>query len=207
MRELISNSSDAIEHLKFASYEDKALLVDGSDFQIRVSLDKDKKTITITDNGMGMSHEDVVAHLGTIAKSGTKALLQSLSGDQSKDSKLIGQFGVGFYSAFVVAEKVVVRSRRAGVEHSQGVQWQSDGKGTYLTQYIEYAPRGTEITLFLKEDHLDLLDDYQLKSIIREYSDYVIWPIQMLETPMAEAETEEDDIDKAEKKEKKVAKT
>lgn len=193
LRELISNSSDAIERLRFSALGDKALIAGDEDFKIWVSVDKEAKTISIRDNGMGMTRQDVIDHLGTIAKSGTKTFLKSLTGDQSKDSKLIGQFGVGFYSAFVVAKKVVVRSRRAGTQVDQGVQWTSEGKGDFSVENIALEGHGTEIILFLKSEHEAYADDYTLQGIIRKYSDYVVYPIEMLQAvPKDPASTEDD---------------
>ena len=206
MRELISNSSDAIERLRFLSLGDNALLSGDAQFKIRVSFDKDHKTITITDNGVGMTREDVVEHLGTIAKSGTKSFLNALSGDKAKDSKLIGQFGVGFYSSFVVADKVMVRSLKAGTESSQGVEWESDGKGSYSIKNVFRKQRGTEIILFIKDDKKDFLDDYRLKSMIKKYSNYVAFPIEMQEevTLPVEEEAKKDESSKASEKSEKA---
>jgi len=182
LRELISNASDAAEKLRYESLNDSAVFENDPDLKIWVDFDKDKRTVTIRDNGIGMSREDVVNNLGTIAKSGTKAFLESMGAQkegQAKDNKLIGQFGVGFYSAFVVADKVTVRSRRAGMQQDQGVCWESDGKGEYTVKNIDFTPRGTEIVLHLKEDQAEYCDENRLRNIIKKYSDHILLPIQM----------------------------
>ena len=192
MRELISNSSDAIERLRFAALGDKAL-TSGADFKIKVSFDKDKKIVTISDNGMGMTRQEVIEHLGTVAKSGTKEFIKKMTGDQAKDSKLIGQFGVGFYSAFVVADKVLVRSRRAGMQSDQGVAWESDGKGKFAVSNIVKQDAGTEITLVLKSEHEDFLNEHRLQTVIKKYSDYVVYPIEMLHKETITPDKDADD--------------
>lgn len=205
LRELISNCSDAIERLRFASLGDAALISSDAELKIRVSIDKDKKTITVSDNGMGMTRENAIQQLGTVAKSGTKAFLESLTGDKSKDSKLIGKFGVGFYSSFVVADKVVVRSLCAGTTPDQGVQWASDGKGAYEVKNIRREQRGTDITLFIKEEHKDFLEEYSLKALVKKYSDYISFPIEMQEevtTEIKEPESGEGEKSAADKEEK-----
>lgn len=180
LRELVSNASDACDKLRFEAINDAALFEGDSDLKIRVQFDKDQRTITITDNGIGLSRDEAVEHLGTIAKSGTKEFFGKLSGDQKKDAELIGQFGVGFYSAFIVADEVKVRSRRAGLAANQGVEWVSKGDGEFTVEAIEKADRGTEITLHLKADEDEILSGWKLKSILTRYSDHISLPIQML---------------------------
>jgi molecular chaperone HtpG len=179
LRELISNASDACDKLRFEALHNAALFEGDSDFRIRIAFDPEAKTLTIADNGVGMSREEVIANLGTIAKSGTREFFSQLSGDQQKDASLIGQFGVGFYSSFIVADKVTVRTRRAGVEPSQGVLWESEGAGEFSIEMAERPARGTEITLHLREGQDDLLSAWKLKSIIRKYSDHIVQPIVM----------------------------
>ncbi|MBR0564982.1 molecular chaperone HtpG [Azoarcus sp. L1K30] len=183
LRELISNASDASDKLRFEAIDQPALFEGDSDLKIRVSFDAEARTITISDNGIGMSREEVVAHLGTIAKSGTKEFFGKLTGDQKKDAHLIGQFGVGFYSAFIVADKVTVLTRRAGLPISEGVRWEcsmtGETAGEYTVAAIEKAGRGTEITLHLRDDQDDLLSSWKLKSLIRKYSDHIVQPIVM----------------------------
>jgi len=179
LRELISNASDACDKLRFEALHNAGLFEGDSDFRIRVSFDKEAKTLTIADNGVGMSREEVIANLGTIAKSGTREFFSQLSGDQQKDASLIGQFGVGFYSSFIVADRVTVLTRRAGLEANQGVRWESEGSGEFTIEMTDLAARGTEITLHLKEGQDDLLSSWKLKSIIRKYSDHIVQPIVM----------------------------
>lgn len=179
LRELISNASDAIDKLRFEAISDPALYENQSNLEIRVSYNKEARTITIQDNGIGMSRDEVVGNLGTIAKSGTREFLAQLSGDQKKDSHLIGQFGVGFYSAFIVADKVTVHSRRAGLGKEHGVSWESKGDGEYTVANIEKASRGTDVILHLKEDQDEFLNDWRLRSIITKYSDHINTPILM----------------------------
>ncbi len=179
LRELISNASDACDKLRFEALHNAALFEGDSDFKIRIAFDPEAKTLTIADNGVGMSREEVIANLGTIAKSGTREFFSKLSGDQQKDATLIGQFGVGFYSSFIVADKVTVLTRRAGVEAAQGVRWESEGTGEFSIEMVERPVRGTEITLHLKEGQDDLLSAWKLKSIIRKYSDHIVQPIVM----------------------------
>ena len=183
LRELISNASDACDKLRFEAL-DKAELFEGDgDLKIRIAFDKDAKTITITDNGIGMSRDEAIAHLGTIAKSGTREFFGKLTGDQQKDANLIGQFGVGFYSAFLVADKVTVLTRRAGLPASEGVRWEcsmsGDVAGAYTVEAVDKAARGTEITLHLREGQEDLLSRWKLQSLIRKYSDHIVQPILM----------------------------
>jgi molecular chaperone HtpG len=179
LRELISNASDAIDRLRLEQLSNPDLPAAEGPLQIRVSYDKDAATITVADNGIGMSREEVIEHIGTIAKSGTREFLRSLTGDQRRDAVMIGQFGVGFYSAFIVAERVVLTTRRAGVEPGEAVRWESDGKGEYTLETIERAERGTTIVLQLREGEDDLLNGWRLRSIIEKYSDHISVPILM----------------------------
>ena len=179
LRELISNASDAIDKLRFAALSDESLYENDSDFKIQVSYDKDARTITVSDNGIGMGRSEVVEQIGTIAKSGTREFFQSLTGDQQKDATLIGQFGVGFYSAFVVADRVTLTTRRAGQSPEEGVSWESDGQGEYTLETIEKHSRGTEVTLRLREGEDELLSGTRLRTIIRKYSDHIMLPIVM----------------------------
>ncbi|MBI5108645.1 MAG: molecular chaperone HtpG [Rhodocyclales bacterium] len=179
LRELISNASDACDKLRFEALHNAALFEGDSDFKIRIAFDPEARTLTIADNGVGMSREEVIANLGTIAKSGTREFFSQLSGDQQKDASLIGQFGVGFYSSFIVADRVSVLTRRAGVEAAQGVRWESEGAGEFTIEMAERPTRGTEITLHLRDGQEDLLSAWKLKSIIRKYSDHIVQPIVM----------------------------
>ena len=193
LRELVSNASDAADKLRFAALADSALYDNDADLAIRISFDKEKRTLTIADNGIGMSREEVVRNIGTIAKSGTREFLQSLTGDQAKDARLIGQFGVGFYSSFIVAGKVTLVTRRAGLPASEGVRWECDmdaRPGEYVIEACEKAGRGTEVTLHLREGHEDLLDEYRLKAILRKYSDHIAIPIRMAKNGSADGEPE-----------------
>ena len=179
LRELVSNASDACDKLRFESLNNAALLEADPDLKVRISFDKDAKTLTITDNGIGLSQQEAIENLGTIAKSGTRDFVASLSGDQANDSQLIGQFGVGFYSGFIVADRITVESRRAGLPASEGVRWASEGTGEFDVVQIERAERGTSITLHLKEDAQDYLNAYKLKGVINKYSDHISLPILM----------------------------
>lgn len=179
LRELISNASDAADKLRFEALAKPELLEGGAELKIRVSFDKDAKTVTLEDNGIGMSREDVIAHLGTIAKSGTADFLKNLSGDQKKDSHLIGQFGVGFYSAFIVADKVDVFSRRAGASAAEGVHWSSKGEGDFDVATVEKADRGTRIVLHLKDGEEEFADGWRLRNIVKKYSDHIALPIEL----------------------------
>ncbi len=179
LRELISNASDAVDKLRFEGLTDSALYESDSDFKIRVSYDKDARTVTISDNGIGMSRQEVIDHIGTIAKSGTREFFNALTGDQAKDAHLIGQFGVGFYSAFIVADKVTLITRRAGLTAEHGVRWESQGEGDYELETVEKKDRGTEIILHLREGEDDFLSGFHLKSIIRRYSDHITLPVVM----------------------------
>ncbi len=179
LRELISNASDAADKLRFEAINNDALYGNDHELKIKVSFDKDARTITISDNGIGMSRDEVISHLGTIAKSGTKEFFSKLSGDQQQDAALIGQFGVGFYSAFIVADRVIVNTRRAGAFASDGVRWESTGEGDYSVEQIEKPGRGTDVILHLRAGEEELLSAWQLKSIIRKYSDHISLPIVM----------------------------
>ena len=179
LRELISNASDACDKLRFESLNNPALAEESTDFKIRVAYDQEKRTITISDNGIGLSQDEAIAHLGTIAKSGTKEFFESLTGDAAKDAHLIGQFGVGFYSAFIVADEVSVFSRRAGLAENEGVLWQSKGEGEFSVETITKATRGTDVVLHLKESENEFLNAWTLKSIITKYSDHITIPIVM----------------------------
>ena len=179
LRELVSNSSDAIEKLRYESISKSELNEGDADYAIKIDFDKDAKTIIVSDNGIGMTEEEVIDNLGTIAKSGTKKFLENLTGDKSKDNELIGQFGVGFYSSFIVADKVTVRTRKAGLDASKATKWVSDAKSGFEVETITKAQRGTEITLHLKEEHLDLLEYQVLKGLVNKYSDCINTPIEM----------------------------
>ena len=179
LRELISNASDAADKLRFEALTDGALYEGDSDLKIHVSFDKDARTVTISDNGIGMSRNEVIENIGTIAKSGTREFFESLTGDQAKDAHLIGQFGVGFYSSFIVADRVTVVTRRAGVGPEHGMRWESSGEGDYTLETVTKNSRGTEITLHLREGEDEFLNDYRLQSIIRKYSDHITLPIMM----------------------------
>ncbi|KEX90808.1 MULTISPECIES: molecular chaperone HtpG [Pseudomonas] len=179
LRELISNASDAVDKLRFEALAKPQLLEGGAELKIRVSFDKDAKTVTLEDNGIGMSREDAITHLGTIAKSGTADFMKHLTGDQKKDSHLIGQFGVGFYSAFIVADKVDVYSRRAGSDASEGVHWSSKGEGDFEVATIDKAERGTRIVLHLKSGEDEFADGWRLRNIIKKYSDHIALPIEL----------------------------
>ncbi|MBU9842068.1 MULTISPECIES: molecular chaperone HtpG [Rahnella] len=187
LRELISNASDAADKLRFRALSAPELYEGDGELHVRLAFDKEKRTLTLSDNGIGMSRDEVIDNLGTIAKSGTKAFLQSVGSEQAKDSQLIGQFGVGFYSAFIVADKVTVRTRAAGASADEGVFWESAGEGEYTLADIEKADRGTEITLHLREDQDEFLDDWRVRSIISKYSDHIALPVEV------ETRNEEDD--------------
>uniref|UniRef100_UPI003D0938C4 molecular chaperone HtpG n=1 Tax=Agarivorans sp. TaxID=1872412 RepID=UPI003D0938C4 len=188
LRELVSNAADAADKLRFKALENNALYEDDGELRVRVSFDQDAKTITLSDNGIGMTRDEVIEHLGTIAKSGTKEFFGQLSGDSAKDSQLIGQFGVGFYSAFIVADKVTVETRAAGAEAEQGVRWESAGEGDYTVADITKQSRGTDITLHLREDEHEFLDSWKVRSIITKYSDHISIPVQMWKDERPESE-------------------
>ncbi len=179
LRELISNASDACDRLRFEALNNAGLYGDDSDLKIRVAVDKDARTLSISDNGIGLSREEAVEHLGTIAKSGTREFFAALTGDQAKDAHLIGQFGVGFYSSYIVADKVTVLSRRAGLEANQAIRWESSGEGDFTIEVIERAQRGTEVTLHLREGEDEFLSNWKVREIIRKYSDHITLPIVM----------------------------
>ena len=196
LRELISNASDACDKLRFEALHNDSLFEDDAELNIRIAYDKDARTLTIADNGIGMSRDEVVNNLGTIAKSGTREFFSQLSGDQQKDAHLIGQFGVGFYSAFIVADKVTVLTRRAGEKSGQGVRWESDGGGEFSIEMADRPARGTEITLHLREGQDDLLEGYKLRDIIRKYSNHIVQPILMKKEEWKDGEnviTDEDE--------------
>ncbi|HOG03399.1 MAG TPA: molecular chaperone HtpG, partial [Accumulibacter sp.] len=179
LRELISNASDACDRLRFEALNNAALYGDDAELKIRVTLDKEARTLSIADNGIGLSREEAVEHLGTIAKSGTREFFSALTGDQAKDAHLIGQFGVGFYSSYIVADKVTVVSRRAGLESGQAVRWESSGEGDFTVEVIERAQRGTEVTLHLRDGEDEFLSSWKVREIIRKYSDHITLPILM----------------------------
>jgi molecular chaperone HtpG len=189
LRELISNASDAADKLRFRALSSPELYEGDGDLRVRVSFNKENRTLTIADNGIGMNRDEVIDHLGTIAKSGTKAFLESMGSDQAKDSQLIGQFGVGFYSAFIVADKVTVRTRAAGESAENGVFWESHGEGEYTVADITKADRGTEITLHLREGEDDFLNDWRVRSIIGKYSDHIALPVEIEKQEEQDGET------------------
>ena len=196
LRELISNASDACDKLRFEALNNGALYGDDADLKIRVSFDKAARTVTLSDNGIGLSRDEAIEHLGTIAKSGTREFFSALTGDQAKDAHLIGQFGVGFYSSFIVADKVTVVSRRAGVEANQAVRWESGGEGDFTVEMVDKAGRGTDVTLHLREGEDEFLGGWKLKSIIRKYSDHITLPIVMKKEEWKDGEqlvTDEDE--------------
>ena len=191
LRELISNASDAADKLRFEALTDKTLFEDDPELKISVEFDDKARTVTIRDNGIGMTRQEVIDNIGTIAKSGTKQFFESLTGDQAKDAHLIGQFGVGFYSAFIVADKVTVTTRRAGVEPVHGVLWESAGEGEYTLENVEKQDRGTEVVLHLRKDEDDFLSGYRLRNIIHKYSDHITLPIMMKKEAHGEEEKDE----------------
>ncbi|MDP1939738.1 MAG: molecular chaperone HtpG, partial [Gallionella sp.] len=196
LRELISNASDACDKLRFEALHNDSMFENDSELKISLSYDKEARTLTIADKGIGMNRDEVINNLGTIAKSGTREFFSKLSGDQQKDAGLIGQFGVGFYSAFIVADKVTVTTRRAGENADQGVCWESDGGGEFVIEMVEKANRGTTITLHLREDQDDLLSGHKVRSIIHKYSDHIVQPIVMKKEEWkdgAQTITEEDE--------------
>ena len=197
LRELISNSSDAADKLRFEALSDAALFEGDGDLKIWVEFDEKARTVTVRDNGIGMSREEVIANLGTIAKSGTREFLAALTGDAAKDAHLIGQFGVGFYSCFVVADKVVLETRRAGAMPDQGVRFESSGEGDYKIQNIVRPERGTTVTLYLKEEDFEFSEHWRLSSIIRKYSDHIVLPILMRKMDIGDEKKEEKNEKKA----------
>lgn len=188
LRELVSNASDALDKLRFEALADDALYENDAELKVAVSYDKVARTITIRDNGIGMSRQEVIDNVGTIARSGTRQFFERLSGDQAKDANLIGQFGVGFYSAFIVADKVTLTTRRAGLGTEHGVRWESGGEGDFTLETLEVASRGTEIVLHLREGDDEFLDGMRLRSIIRKYSDHIPVPIEMIKEVLADDE-------------------
>ncbi len=198
LRELISNASDAADKLRFEGLTDPALYESDSDLKIRVSYDSSERTITISDNGIGMSRQEVIDHIGTIAKSGTREFFNSLTGDQVKDAHLIGQFGVGFYSAFIIADKVTLITRRAGLTSEHGVRWESSGEGDYTLETIEKPGRGTDITLHLRKDEDEFLNGMRIRNIIRKYSDHITLPIVMKKEEWSQEEKQNRIIDEDE---------
>lgn len=185
LRELISNAADAADKLRFKALSDAALYENDGQLRVRLLIDKDQRTLTISDNGIGMTRDDAIQHLGTIARSGTKDFFQNLSGDQAKDSQLIGQFGVGFYSAFIVADKVTVISRVAGESSDRAVRWESTGDGSFTVADVTKEGRGTDVILHLREDEKEFLDDWRLRSVIGKYSDHISIPVELWKAPEA----------------------
>ena len=192
LRELVSNASDAAEKLRFEALSNEGLYEDQSDLAIRLTVDKEKGTLTISDNGIGMNRDEVVSNIGTIARSGTKAFIESMSGDKAQDSQLIGQFGVGFYSAFIVADRVSIETRKAGTVADEGVRWESEGTDSYSIENIHKESRGTDITLHLREEEKEFLDEWRLRSIINKFSDHISIPVMMLKESMGEEEEEKE---------------
>lgn len=201
LRELISNASDALDKLRFEAVSNDALSEGETELAVEVGFDKEAKTVTISDNGIGMTRDEVIENIGTIANSGTKKFLENMTGDQAKDSHLIGQFGVGFYSAFIVADKVVLTTRKAGEDKASATRWESTGEGEYTLETVEKSTKGTEITLHLKEDMDEFLNDYRLKNIITTYSDHINFPIKMWQTKQDEEgkDTEEKTLEQINK--------
>ncbi len=198
LRELISNASDAADKLRFAALSDPKLYENDTELKVKVTFDKDAHTVTISDNGIGMTRQEVIDHLGTIAKSGTREFLAALSGDQAKDAHLIGQFGVGFYSSFIVADKVTVITRRAGTPAAAGVEWESAGEGEYTVENVNKATHGTDVILHLRKDEDEFLDDWRLRSVVNKYSDHINLPVMMLKKALPE-DTNPDDKNPEEK--------
>ena len=182
LRELISNASDAADKLRFEALANADLLSGDPDLGIRIDVDKDANTITVTDNGIGMSRDELIDNLGTIARSGTADFLKQMTGDDQKDAQLIGRFGVGFYSAFIVAEKVVVETRRAGLSEQEGVRWESDGQGEFTIENVKFDDRGTRVTLHLKDGESEFAEVYRLESLIRKYSDHIAFPVTLVDS-------------------------
>ena len=192
LRELISNSSDALDKLRYQALSNSALFENDPDGKIHVEVNKTLRTITVRDNGIGMTRQEAADNLGTIARSGTQAFQQLLTKEKTaKDTQLIGQFGVGFYSAFIVADKVVVRTRKAGMQANEGVEWESDGQGSYVVKNIEKPSRGTEVVLHIRKNETEFLDDMRLRSIIHKYSDHILWPVMMKKVEVEQEKTDE----------------
>ncbi|PNE03504.1 heat shock protein 90 [Alcanivorax sp. MD8A] len=197
LRELVSNASDACDKLRFQSLDNPALIGEGAEPAITLTIDKEAGTLTVADNGIGMDESDVVDNLGTIARSGTEKFLAQLSGDQKKDAQLIGQFGVGFYSAFIVAEKVTVETRKAGSDKASGVRWESDGQGEFTVEGIERLQPGTAVILHLRDDARDFLDPFKIRQVINQYSDHVAFPINLLTPADGDAEESSETLNSA----------
>ncbi len=195
LRELVSNASDACDKLRFEALGNDDLYEGDGDLKITVDFDKDSNTVTITDNGIGMSRDEIIENIGTIASSGTRKFLESLTGDQAKDAQMIGQFGVGFYSSFIVADKVTVTSRRAGLDKAEAVRWESDGQGSFTLENTEMDTRGTVVTLHLKDDEKEFADNFRLRNIIKQYSDHISLPINMLKIDYGTDEDKEEKKD------------
>ena len=191
LRELVSNASDACDKLRFEAIDRPELMQGDSELRIRVEYDAEQRTVTISDNGIGLSREDAVNNLGTIARSGTKEFFAQLTGDKQKDANLIGQFGVGFYSSFIVADKVSVLSRRADMPETDAVLWESDGQGEFSVTQVEKADRGTSVTLHLRADEDEFLSGWKLREILRRYSDHISLPVQMLKEEWNEGEAKQ----------------
>jgi molecular chaperone HtpG len=189
LRELISNASDAADKLRFEALDSPELLTEDTDLGIRIEVDKEQKTLCVIDNGIGMSRDELIDNLGTIAKSGTAEFLQQMTGDKQHDAHLIGQFGVGFYSAFIVADKVSVETRRAGLEDDAAVRWESEGQGEFTIENIERKERGTRVTLHLKDDETEFAESFRIESLIRKYSDHIGFPVSLADVGDEEAET------------------
>jgi len=204
LRELISNASDAADKLRFLALSNESLYEGDSELKIRLEFDKDQRTITIIDNGIGMSRQEVQEHIGTIAKSGTKQFFEALTGDQAKDSELIGQFGVGFYSSFIVADKVTLTTRKAGAPVAEGVRWESSGEGDYTLESIEKAKRGTTIVLHLRAGEDEFLDNWRIRSIVRKFSDHISLPIVMDKEVVPEMDFDEEETVEGEEKPEKT---
>ncbi|MBE9560521.1 MAG: molecular chaperone HtpG [Proteobacteria bacterium] len=205
LRELVSNASDACDKLRFEALADDSLYDGDSELSIHVDFDEEAKTITISDNGIGMSRQEVIDNVGTIASSGTKKFLEAMSGEQAKDANMIGQFGVGFYSSFIVADKVTLETRRAGASSDEAVRWESDGEGSFSLENIDKGTRGTKVTLHLKEGETEFVSPYRLKSIIKQYSDHISIPVMMTEEALDdEGKPEKDDDDNVVTKEERV---
>lgn len=193
LRELISNASDACDKLRFEALADAELYQGDSELKITVDFDKDAKTVTIRDNGIGMTREEVIENIGTIASSGTRKFLDKLTGDQAKDSQMIGQFGVGFYSSFIVADKVTLTTRRAGAAANEAVRWESDGQGSFTLENTDKETRGTEVVVHLKDDEIEFADNFRLRHIIKQYSDHISLPVMMLESDFGTKDDEGED--------------
>ena len=192
LRELISNASDAADKLRFESLSNSSLIEEGTELKVQIDVDKEAATLTISDNGIGMNRDEVITNLGTIAKSGTAQFLQSLTGDQQKDSQLIGQFGVGFYSAFIVADEVTVLTRRAGSTPAEATLWKSSGEADYTIEDAEKAEPGTSVTLHLKKGEEEFAEAFRLRSIIKKYADHISIPVFMEKQDFGSADSDEE---------------